>query len=90
MTKKKTVSGNTPLKSLIDSIKGKNQLKPKDILRLHSKLIISFIDGTLKDDKARTLSYLCQNQIRLYELIELEKRIKSIESRFMLWTYPRD
>jgi len=81
---KKEIITDKNLSKLLESIKNKRILKPKDILRLHSKLIASFIDGSIKSEFAKTLSYLCQNQLILYRAIEFEKRLENLESRFMV------
>jgi len=74
---------DSPIQGLLDTVKNKKTLKPKDILRLHSSLIKAFIDGSCKSEFAKTLSYLCSNQLKLYEFIQLESRLKTLEEKFL-------
>ena len=77
------VSTNTPLKGLTSIIpEGKKVLKPKDIRRLMSKLIIGFCRGTIKSEQAKTLTYLCSQFIVITQAVELEERLTNLEKRY--------
>ena len=71
-------SGNNPYKI---NIPRKKKFSPKDILRLHSNLIRSFIAGTIESNEAKTLSYLCSNYLQALEGVEIEKRLSELEEK---------
>lgn len=54
----------------------------KDILRLHSNLIKSFINGSIESNEAKTLSYLCSNYLKALQGVEVEERLKTLEEKF--------
>ena len=54
----------------------------KDILRLHSNLIKSFINGSIESNEAKTLSYLCSNYLQALQGVEVEERLKTLEEKF--------
>ncbi len=60
---------------------GKKILKPRDIKRIHSKLITTFIQGNITSERAKTLSYLCQSYLQALGFIEMEERIKALEEK---------
>jgi hypothetical protein len=53
----------------------------KDILRLHSNLIRSFINGNIESDNAKVLSYLCSNYLEALQGAEMEKKLAEIEEK---------
>ena len=71
-------SKNTPYKINIPRNK---KFTAKDILRLHSNLIRSFINGSIESNEAKTLSYLCSNYLAALQGTELEQKLQEIESR---------
>ena len=82
---KKTDNKNTASDGLASLIpKSKKILKPKDVQRLMSKLISGFCNGSIKSDEAKVLTYLCSQYISIYQTVELEKRIDTLEKRFTL------
>ena len=82
--KNKELKKDSPLNGLSDLVpKIKKVLKPKDVQRLMSKLIIGFCNGTVKSDEAKTLTYLCSQYIAITQAVELEKRIFELEKRLI-------
>ncbi|MHB8337931.1 MAG: hypothetical protein ACYDEE_11000 [Ignavibacteriaceae bacterium] len=71
-------SKNTPYKINIPRNK---KFNAKDILRLHSNLIRSFINGSIESNEAKTLSYLCSNYLEALQGTEIEEKLKAIEER---------
>ncbi|MHB8578984.1 MAG: hypothetical protein ACYDA4_03875 [Ignavibacteriaceae bacterium] len=71
-------SENTPYKIIIPRNK---KFTAKDILRLHSNLIRSFINGSIESNEAKTLSYLCSNYLAALQGTELEEKLSAIEER---------
>jgi len=71
-------NGNNPYKITIPRNK---KFSPKDILRLHSNLIRSFINGSIESNEAKTLSYLCASYLQALESVEIEKRLSELEEK---------
>jgi len=79
----KKISKNHSLNGLECIIpENKKTLKPKDIRRLMSKLIIGFCRGTIKSEQAKTLTYLCSQFIVITQAVELEERLTNLEKRY--------
>ncbi len=71
-------NSNNPYKINIPRNK---KFRAKDILRLHSNLIRSFIKGDIESNEAKTLSYLCSNYLEALGQCVLEEKIKKIEEQ---------
>ena len=69
---------NSPFKI---NIQRKKKFNSRDILRLHSNLIRSFISGSIDSNEAKTLSYLCSNYLEALKQIEFEERLIQLENR---------
>lgn len=59
----------------------KKKLSAKDVLRLHSALIRSFINGNIEESSAKTLSYLLSNFLASYQAFEMEQRLIKLEEK---------
>jgi hypothetical protein len=57
----------------------RKEFKPKDCLRLQSQLIRGFINGTIRSERARELSYHLTSYITTYKAVELESRLDNLE-----------
>ena len=72
-------TGDIPFNGI--KIPKKRKFAAKDILRIHSQLISTFIKGTLDSSEAKTLSYLCTNYLAALSQVELETRLAELEER---------
>lgn len=70
---------NSPFNGI--KIPKKRKFAAKDILRIHSQLISTFIKGTLDSSEAKTLSYLCTNYLAALSQVELETRLADLEEQ---------
>ena len=56
-------------------------LKVKDVKRAMSRLIIEFCKGTVKNDEAKTLTYLLSTYIQIIQQAEFEIRLTELERK---------
>lgn len=70
-----------PIRSNIPgvSIPNKKILKAKDVKKVLSQLISSFIKGQIKSDEAKSLCYLCQSYITVLQQVDFEERLDQLE-----------
>ncbi len=70
---------NTPTLSII--LPRRKRMRARDVLRIQSQLIRSFIDGKVESQKAKDLSYLCSNYLNNIQAVEYEERLEQLEKK---------